>query len=204
MPFLINEDAALKELLQGITVSDAGSNARPVAVYYGQPDKDVRQQSYPYITLDLIGVREDPERAHRGYVNLTYVPEGVTVERDEENNIITQTSFPIPVDLIYQVSTWARQPRHDRQIIAKLFAPGRLPLRFGQLPIPEDGTNRRLDVLGFSKRDTTEGGKRLFSNVYNIRISAEIFPELLAQVYQVLEEPTISFDYQDTPFTINQ
>lgn len=204
MPFLINEDAALKTLLQGITVSDAGSSTRPVPVYYGQPDKDIRQQSYPYITLDLIGVREDYERAHRGYVDLTYVPEGVTVERDADNNIITQTSFPIPVDLIYQVSTWARQPRHDRQIMAKLFAPGRLPLRFGQLPIPEDGTNRRLDMLGFSKRDTTEGGKRLFSNVYNIRISAELFPELLAEVYEVLEEPTISFDYQDTPFTINQ
>ena len=51
MPFLINEDAALKELLQGITVSDAGSNARPVAVYYGQPDKDVRQQSLSLIHI---------------------------------------------------------------------------------------------------------------------------------------------------------
>ena len=184
MPFIINEDEALKTLLQGITFSDGGNSARPVAVYYGQPDKDIRQQSYPYITLDLVGVREDTERAHRGVVMLTYTPEGTSP--NTYNDALNQpVNFPIPVDLIYQVSTWSRQPRHDRQIMAKLFAPGRLPFRFGQLPIPQDGTNRRLDMLGFSKRDTTEGGKRLFSNVYNIRISAELFDTQLTAVYRV-------------------
>jgi hypothetical protein len=203
MPFIINEDEALKTLLQGITVSDSGNPARPVGVYYGQPDKDIRQQIYPYITLDLIGVREDTERAHRGLVNLTYTPEGYTPNLNEDDSINQPIDFPIPVDLIYQVSTWSRQPRHDRQIMSKLFAPGRLPFRFGQLPIPQDGTNRRLDMLGFSKRDTTEGGKRLFSNVYNIRISAELFTQQLVDVYQVLDVNT-SLISQTIPFTITQ
>jgi hypothetical protein len=83
-----------------------------------------------------------------------------------------------------------------------LLSYGRLPLRFGQLTIPQDGTNRRLDMLGFSKRDTTENGKRLFSNVYTIRISAEIFEDVLAQMYEVTQEPTISFNYQNTDFTL--
>jgi hypothetical protein len=203
MPFIINEDEALKTLLQGITVSDAGNPARPVGVYYGQPDKDIRQQVYPYITLDLVGIREDTERAHRGVVNLTYTPEGYIPNLNEDDSINQPIEFPIPVDLIYQVSTWSRQPRHDRQIMAKLFAPGRLPFRFGQLPVPQDGTNRRLDMLGFSKRDTTEGGKRLFSNVYNIRISAELFTQQLVDVYQVLDVNT-SLVSQTIPFTINQ
>ena len=203
MPFIINEDEALKTLLQGITVSDAGNSARPVGVYYGQPDKDIRQQVYPYITLDLVGIREDTERAHRGVVNLTYAPEGYTPNRNADNSINQPIDFPIPVDLIYQVSTWSRQPRHDRQIMAKLFAPGRLPFRFGQLPVPQDGTNRRLDMLGFSKRDTTEGGKRLFSNVYNILISAELFTQQLVDVYKVLDVNT-SLVSQTIPFTINQ
>jgi hypothetical protein len=203
MPFIINEDEALKTLLQGITVSDAGNSARPVGVYYGQPDKDIRQQVYPYITLDLVGIREDTERAHRGAVNLTYTPEGYTPNLNEDDSINQPIDFPIPVDLIYQVSTWSRQPRHDRQIMAKLFAPGRLPFRFGQLPVPQDGTNRRLDMLGFSKRDTTEGGKRLFSNVYNILISAELFTQQLVDVYKVLDVNT-SLVSQTIPFTINQ
>jgi hypothetical protein len=203
MPFLINEDEALKTLLQGITVSDSGNPSRPVGVYYGQPDKDIRQQIYPYITLDLVGVREDTERAHRGVVNLTYTPEGYTPNLNEDDSINQPVEFPIPVDLIYQVSTWSRQPRHDRQIMAKLFAPGRLPFRFGQLPIPQDGTNRRLDMLGFSKRDTTEGGKRLFSNVYNIRISSELFVDQLTAVYQVTDVNT-SLISQTIPFTITQ
>jgi hypothetical protein len=200
MPFIINEDEALKTLLQGITVSDSGNSARPVGVYYGQPDKDIRQQIYPYITLDLVGVREDTERAHRGVVNLAYAPEGYTPNRDTDGSINQPIEFPIPVDLIYQVSTWSRQPRHDRQIMAKLFAPGRLPFRFGQLPVPQDGTNRRLDMLGFSKRDTTEGGKRLFSNVYNIRISAELFTQELTGVYQVLDVVS-SLESQNEVFT---
>ena len=99
---------------------------------------------YPYITIDLVGVSEEVDRTHRGSLTIPtdsmYTPEGAT-----EGQI---TSFPIPVQLNYQVSTWARQPRHDRQIIAQLFSYGRLPLRFGQLPSPQDGTNRRLDVLG--------------------------------------------------------
>jgi hypothetical protein len=201
MPFLLNEDAALKSLLSGITVSDGGNSARPVAVYYGQPDKDLRTQSYPYITLDLVGIKEDFERAHRGYTTMTYQPEGVTLQGDADGNIINTTQFPIPVDLFYQISTWSRQPRHDRQIVAALFAQGRLPFRFGQLLIPQDNTLRRLDMLGFSKRDTTESDKRLFSNVYNIRISAELFPDLVDQVYQVTQEPIITYDYGVSPFT---
>jgi hypothetical protein len=198
MPFILNEDAALKSLLSGITVSDGGNASRPVAVYYGQPDKELRQQSYPYITVDLVGIREDTSRAHRGYGPISYLPDtGVTLDPNTQYN----TGYPIPVDLIYQVSTWARQPRHDRQIIASLLSFGRLPLRFGQLYVPQDNTVRRLDVLGFSKRDSTEQDKRLFSNVFNLRISAEIFENSLDQMYKVLHNPHITFTTQTSTFT---
>ena len=188
MPFILNEDAALKTLISGITVSDAGSSARPVGVFYGQPDPQIRQQSYPYITIDLIGVSEAKERTHSGYSRLTYVPEGV------DPDIEYFVKSPIPVNLDYQITTFARQPRHDRQIMAELFKVGRLPLRFGQLFIPEDATTRRLDMLGFSKRDITEQDKRLFSNVYSIQVSSELFREDLVQVYDVLYPPTITLE----------
>ena len=187
MPYIINEDKALKELLKGITVADSGNSARPVGVFYGQPDKEIRDQSYPYITIELVGIAEATDRAHRGYITLPYIPEGV------DPTIPYATQYPIPVNLTYQVTTYARQPRHDRQIINALFAPSRLPLRFGLLEIPEDGTVRRLDLLGFVKRDTTEQEKRLFSNVYNIQISSEFLRDELDQLYPVLENPTITY-----------
>lgn len=187
MPYIINEDEALKKLLQGITVSDSGNPARPVGVFYGQPDKEIRDQAYPYITIELVGIAEDRERAHRGYIELPYHPEGTNPD------IPYATQYPIPVALSYQVTTFSRQPRHDRQLINALFSPSRLPLRFGLLEIPADGTVRRLDVLGFVKRDTTEQEKRLFSNVYNIQISSEFLRDELDQLYPVLEQPTITY-----------
>ena len=197
MPIIINEDNALKKLVTGLTVSDAGNASRPVGVWFGQPDIQIRQQSYPYITIDLIGINEATERLHAGIVNLNYVPEGV----DPDKNYTVQ--YPIPVNLMYQITTYARQPRHDRQIMAQLFGPLRLPLRFGMIAIPEDGTARRLDMLGFSKRDTTEQDKRLFCNVYTIQISSEFFRDNLTEMYQVLYPPLITFSSQDSIFTEN-
>ena len=197
MPVIINEDNALKKLLSGITVSDAGNPARPVGVWFGQPDVQIRQQSYPYITIDLIGISEARERIHAGNTTLDYVPEGV----DPDKNYIVQ--YPIPVDLMYQITTFARQPRHDRQIMAQLFGPTRLPLRFGMIAIPEDNTARRLDMLRISKRDTTEQDKRLFCNVYTIQISSEFLRGDLEEMHQVLYPPLITFSSQDTIFTEN-
>jgi hypothetical protein len=197
MAVIINEDNALKKLLSGITVSDAGNASRPVGVWFGQPDIQIRQQSYPYITIDLIGINEARERVHAGNVKLNYVPEGA----DPNKEYIVQ--YPIPVDLMYQVTTFARQPRHDRQIMAQLFEVTRLPLRFGMIAIPEDGTARRLDMLRFSKRDTTEQDKRLFCNVYTIQISSEFFRSELEEMHEVLYPPIITFSSQDNVFTEN-
>lgn len=197
MPFILNEDAALKNVLTGMTVSDSGNPARPVGVWFGQPDAQIRPQVYPYVTLDLIGVYEAVERTHAGIIDLTYTPEGY------DENTDYQAQYPIPVDLMYQVTTYARQPRHDRQILSQILGQKRLPLRFGMLAVPEDKTARRIDMLGFSKRDFTEADKRLFSNVFTVSVSSEIFREELDQLNLVLYPPFITFTSQDGVFTQN-
>mgnify|MGYP006279355083 FL=1 len=195
MPIILNEDAALKAMLTGITVSDSGNNARPVGVWFGQPDLEIRNKSYPYIVIHFIGYSEDFTRAHRGIVELGYTYEGY----DAETSYIGE--YPIPVNLDYQITTYARQPRHDRQIMAEMLAGQRIPLRYGEIVIPEDNTVRRMDLLGMTKRDLIDSdGKRLFSNVYNVRISAEILPAVLEEKHPVTEAPIISFNNQDTPF----
>lgn len=178
MPLIINEDRALKTLLSGITVSDAKNSERPVGVWFGQPDLEIRQQSYPYLTVEMIDISEALERAHRGYIDLPYTPEGA------DPSHTYAVDYPIPLNIDYQITSYARQPIHDRQIIAALLV-DRLPFRFGWLEIPEDNTARRLDFLGFVKRDqSTENDKRLFVNVFTVRVSAEILPADLMQLYK--------------------
>jgi len=196
MPIIVNEDKALKLSLAGITVADAGNPTRPVGVWFGQPDAELREQVYPYITIDFIGYSEDPTRAMRGMTQLTYFPEGAATNEQYV------TEYPIPVNLDYQITTFARQPRHDRQIMAEMLTGQRLPLRFGLLVIPEDMTVRRLDFLGVIKKDRTDSnGKRLFSNVYTVRISAEVLPREIEVMNEVLTPPNITFNSQPTEFT---
>lgn len=170
------EDEALKNLLKNMVVTDQRANSegatRPVGVWFGMPDQELREQSFPYMTIDLIDIAEDRERAMRGtiddsdYAYFKYMKPTLATGKGAKQ------SFPIPVYLDYQVTTFARHPRHDRQILSDLLYT-RLPLRFGSLST-NDETIRRLDVLDVAKRDLVEQGKRLYSNAIRVRISSEM------------------------------
>lgn len=192
MTFILSEDKALRDKLVGMTVTDqkadGGTGARrAVGVWFGQPDQEIRNQSYPYITIDLIDVAEDYSRAHRGKVRPDYYdnPDNIDDNPYDPEFHNWEIDWPVPVNLDYQVTTFARQPRHDREILAQLMSL-KLPLRFGVLE-PDDGTIRRLDILGISKRDVTESGKRLFMNTFTVRVSSEIPQTLYSKLYKVLQ-----------------
>lgn len=195
MTFIISEDKALREKLQGMTVSDQKSDGqeipRQVGVWFGQPDQEIRAQSYPYITIDMIDIVRDQQREYRAKVKPEYLS-GPDVLTGDDWEIET----PIPVSIDYQITTYSRHPRHDRQILAQLLGT-KLPLRFGVLNVLEgtvenEGgttvntvTTRRLDVMSVSKRDVTEQAKRLFVNAITVRVSSEIPLEIFDQLYRV-------------------
>lgn len=196
MTFLLSEDKALRLWLQELVVHDQKADGvdtpRQVGVWFGQPDQELRPQSYPYITIDMIDVQRDPAREMRGYVKPEYMdpPEfvhnaaGELVEYDPSLHD-WQIELPIPVNIDYQITTYARHPRHDRELLSQLLHQ-KLVLRFGQLDI-EDGTNRRLEVMDVSKRDVTEQAKRLFVNAITVRVSSEIVQATLQELYKVQE-----------------
>ena len=165
---------------------------RKVGVWFGQPDQEIRSQSYPYITIDMIDIAEAFDRAHRGQVSPTYYEDPATIATGVNWNSTLHDKdmdFPIPVNIDYQITTYARQPRHDRQILAELLYT-KIPLRFAVLNVGPDtqyGTARRLDVLDISKRDITEQGKRLFVNAITVRVSSEIAPSTFNKLYKVQE-----------------
>lgn len=203
MTFLLDEDEALRNLLLNMVVTDQKSTTeegpqRKVGVWFGQPDQELREQKYPYITIDMIDISEDFSRAHRGLVKPPYYedPQNMVDATDEDPALPYDSDvhdwhihYPIPVNIDYQITTYSRQPRHDRQILAQLMY-NKIPLRFATLdtgPNNVYGTTRRLDVLDISKRDITESGKRLFVNAITVRVSSEIAPETLTKTYKALQ-----------------
>ena len=140
----------------------------------------------------MIDIAEAFDRAHRGRVSPTYYEDPATIATGVNWNSTLHDKdmdFPIPVNIDYQITTYARQPRHDRQILAELLYT-KIPLRFAVLNVGPDtqyGTARRLDVLDISKRDITEQGKRLFVNAITVRVSSEIAPSTFNKLYKVQE-----------------
>ena len=192
MTFLLSEDEALRNLLKDLTVTDQKSvteegPTRKVGVWFGQPDQEITEQKYPYITIDMIDIAEDFSRAMRGKVKPEYLSDPATIGESTEYDSELhdwEINYPIPVNIDYQITTYSRQPRHDRQILAQLLYT-KIPLRFAVL-MTNDNTVRRLDVLDVSKRDITESGKRLFVNAITLRVSSEIAPETYNKLYKAL------------------
>jgi hypothetical protein len=184
MAFLLDEDKALRELLQGMVVhdqkADGSDTPRPVGVWFGQPDQELRNQVYPYITIDMVAISRDPQREMRGRTSAEYLtpdnlPEGMGWDIE----------LPIPVNIDYQITTYARHPRHDRELLAQVLYQ-KLQLRFAQLNVGPN-TVHRLEVLGVAKRDSTEQAKRLFTNAITVRVATEISQGVYSQYYKVQE-----------------
>jgi len=184
MTFLLSEDAALRSWLDGLVVSDQTSEDagmdRSVGVWFGQPDQEVRYQKFPFITIDMIDISRDPAREMRGKVSPDYLaPDNL----DDNKN--WEIHLPIPVNIDYQVTIYTRHPRHDRQLLSQILSE-KIPFRFGQVDL-DDGTVRRLELLGIAKRDnSSEQAKRIFVNVLTVRITSELPEGKLKEAYKVL------------------
>ncbi|CAB4128700.1 hypothetical protein UFOVP223_99 [uncultured Caudovirales phage] len=214
MTFLLSEDKALREKLQGMVVYDQRAEnddtPRPVGVFFGQPDQEIRSQTYPYVTIDMVDIQRDTQREMRGVGPAAAYLNNVSYNPDTEG---VDVDLPIPVYIDYQITTYARQPRHDREILAQLLTT-KFPMRFGYLEIPEKSvtvgdtttnsiTLRRLDVLNVAKRDVTEQAKRLFVNAISVRVSSEIVQGVFRKFNKVstveLNKPSDLVDWPITP-----
>jgi hypothetical protein len=193
MTFLLDEDKAIRELMQGIVVhdqkADGSDTPRPVGVWFGQPDQELRNQVYPYITIDMVGINRDPQREMRGNTHAEYLrPEGVAEGQRWE------TELPIPVNIDYQITTYSRHPRHDRELLSEILYQ-KLSFRFAQLFVGEK-TIHRLEVINVAKRDTTEQAKRLFVNAFTVRLATEI-AQAVYKTYDSADETNVTYNVND-------
>lgn len=202
--WITREDAALKRRLQGVRVqaaverrqADPGgeldpdkddgqlevidSKWRTVPVFFRLPENEVRRKTYPYIVIDFLAPVRLVEEEHRGVGTYgqtanAYRPAGMPAAGG-------RIELPIPFQLQYQVTTYARYAQHDRAINVQLMT-SRLEPRFGYLEMgptdeaPDDLSVRRLDLLsGPTNGDTRDSeGRRLFRKMYTVGVSSELF-----------------------------
>jgi hypothetical protein len=202
MTFILSEDAALKTLLGGLTVVDekAGGTSTPraVPVWYGTPDVELRNQTFPFITIDLMDIRLAPERQMSG----------VIYDRDKAGTRpITSGEaysyeFPMTYDIVYQITTYARHPRHDRALIAQLMQ-RRIPSKYGKIGIRNDlnteTTYRHIFLDEFLKRDSVEEGRRLLRNIFIVRIVSELTHDDAVEATQLVQSVEINETTNDIP-----
>jgi hypothetical protein len=189
MPWIYNEDGALKLLLQGITVQDANASVsgRPVPVRYRLPEDELSTLSYPIIIIEHNGILPDPTRetrtAYPGFFQFPYAPEGYApwwapnaVHIDPLASPYYTTDWPIPYNIDYTVTVYCRKMvEHLQPIVATLATNAYLPYKFGYLPIPQDNTLRSMFVIGGPEIEYGKDGdnKRLLRATYKVRVLTE-------------------------------
>lgn len=185
MTWLLAEDKAVKELFTGVTVTDANAGSgRPLEVRFGMPETELSAQTYPLAIINRSASPRATEREHRGWAPVTYWPEGNGAQDDSRNDPGTApvVEYPIPMDLIYDVTVLCRLNNHMSQLALALAQPGRLPQRYGYLEVPEDGSVRSLFLDGGPEFSSTrdENNKRLFTISYNFRVPTELPPSIVS------------------------
>lgn len=168
--FLIAEDEALKAHLRGMTVSDEKNIVRPVGVWFALPDMEVRDQSFPFLVVELLSIVEAKDREVRGVIRLDNAPGATAPYTGGE---IRQAEYPLPFDLIYQVTAFCRHPRHNRQLIAQMLSQ-KVPGRLRGLAVPTDNSRRTMGLMSWASLDTVENGRKLWQTVFTISVTSEI------------------------------
>lgn len=192
MALLLAEDKAIKNRLQGITVTDLKNASRPVKVWFRDPQKEIRESEFPYITIHFTGMSRDGLREHRNPIEINYIPDGLVLDNDP--NTKATADYPIPLNLTYSIVTHARNPMHDRQIHGAMMAATVIPFRYGWLEVDEDNTFRRVDLEGVQSADVyDQNGRVIFRKVYNIVVSSEVWVDDIVQTRKVdTVTPTVS------------
>ena len=177
MSFIIAEETALKSYLHGMTVTDYAAAqsqevTRPVEVWFNIPDVEVRQMTYPSVTIALLDIRPSMERQHSGRMT----DGDYAGTQTEVEGTLYRYDLPVAYDLIYQLTSWSRHPRHDRAIIQQMLT--KFPAKYGKLAVPTDNgvatAYRSMFLDEFVKLDYVEENRRTYKNSYTIRIVSEL------------------------------
>lgn len=198
MPWLFDEDLALKQKLSGkYVVNYVDGRHIDIATYYRFPDPEERTRTFPHIAIDMISIEFDPTRAHRadGYIQ----PYDLETATPPSGFNLVADDMPLPWSLIYQLACYSRDPWHDRQLAQLMYMS--FPEEFGSLDMSNfDGTVRRADFISAVRRDRIDNtNKRLFCNIITIAVSSEFY---LNEIQTIQQVGSVNVDYVFTGQTL--
>ncbi|KJK55360.1 Ig domain-containing protein [Saccharothrix sp. ST-888] len=171
-----------------------------MTIRFRNPEYELADSGFPLVLITHTGISRDTDREARGYTTIGYAPEGLAPWPDINDPTRSPYSaqMPVPLAIDYQIEAFTRKQAHMTELIGQLLQFDRLPPRFGYLQVPQDGTVRRLDILGGPESTETKDqlGKRLFVAAWSIRVSAELF---LSEIDHLTQVQTIALDLVDAP-----
>lgn len=203
--FLLAEDAAVKARFSNMHVRDDRNNDRKVQVFFRYPESET-ERTYPFVTIENIDINHARPRQHSE--TTLYTPRTSSASAQATNNltywpsenpsltasagVATATNEFVPLDLLYQISTFSRSALHDRQLTAMMLKT-LTPFRYGFIGVETDNTIRRFELLDWVAADLLdpESGyrKRIFRKIYTVQMSAEMPP---TDVYTTRRVATVS------------
>ena len=176
-----------------MTVKDDKNQNRQVKVWFGYPDVEIRTQDFPFVTIDLIDIVPGNDRQTYGYMRDTDYRGTIAPVAGYEYTYLT----PVAYDLVYQVTSYSRHPRHDRALIFQLM--NKFPSKYGHLIVPNqlgtEDSSRSMFLDGFVKRDAVDsetGNRRLLRNVLSIRVLSEMTPQQAETATKLVDEVRIN------------
>lgn len=173
MPWVLNEDGALKARLSGIHLEGHGE----VPVRFSTPETESESADYPSIIITRKDVLPAKDREHRGTVSIDYGPEGGVLP-GEDDRWGWYAQCPLPYNVDYQVLVRARFQAHTTKLAQIIASERYLPYRFGYLEIPQRNTWASMDLIGgpafTDSRDDDD--MRVFEIHYLVRVFSEMTP----------------------------
>lgn len=209
MPYIFNEDQAIKEKLKGIKVADTNApiGGRPVAVRFRLPETELADVTFPLIVIEHRNISRAEEREHRGGLRpLGYSPDGFAPMSDPTDPTTSPhvRQWPIPQNIDYMVRVFARNIQHMIYLTAVMQGEDLLHPRFAYLDIPQDGTVRRLDIIGGpTPADVIDTeNKRYFQRIWIIRVSTELLPSQIYEFNSLVNQIDVNLDYYSDTYDV--
>ncbi len=203
-PFVIAEDLALKTYLAGMTVSDEKNMGRPVQVWFGYPDVEIRDQKFPFVTIDLLDIVPANDRQIQGRLSDADYQGTIAAS----GSLIYTYDVPVAYDIVYQVTSHSRHPRHDRALLIQLLQ--KFPSKYGKLAVPNQlGTEtayRSMFLDGYTKLDGVEedtgGARRILRNALTVRVISEMSPYVAVTATPIVDEVFLDKTTPPTGYTM--